>query len=101
LKEVQPWIINNSSFTSIAKSKVAHYEYDEETLCIKNFDQLYLRLKELTEHYTIRPEKIEKIFTQPINPREGKHTRIRRCDPETLKMRRQISKYFSKRKREK
>lgn len=54
---------------SIAKQKVEVYEYDEEYFYINNFEQLYLRLKELIEHYTVRPEKIEFLFSRPIQPR--------------------------------
>ena len=55
LKEAQPWIVSNAGFAAMASEKIALYNYDAELLYIKNFDQLYLRLKELIEHYTIKP----------------------------------------------
>lgn len=90
--QAQPWIVNNKPFVNIVEEKLKYFVHDEENFIITNFDFVYQRLKGLIENYHIYPAKLERVFSRPVYERKG-HPRMRRKNPDTLKMRIKLKKY--------
>ena len=93
--EAQPWIINNKPFVGIVEEKLKYFVHDSENYIVTNFDFIYQRIKGLIESFSINPAKIERLFTRPIHKRLG-HSRIKRKDPETAKLRSKLSRFRSR-----
>ena len=47
LEKVQPWITGDNAYKNIATNKTAPFSYDDHYFGVENFEQLYLRLKDL------------------------------------------------------
>jgi chromatin segregation and condensation protein Rec8/ScpA/Scc1 (kleisin family) len=97
VEEAQPWISNNVLFVGIVEEKLKYFAHDDEHYMVTNFDYIYQRVKGLIENFSVKPQKLEGIFTRPAHKTSGS-VRAKRKDPETLILRRKLIRFKSRQK---